>query len=99
MPKVKLEFDVPGELLRKAREQYQKGHLLDPDKRDRISEKIAEGIKVKRETLYKMERDQYTMTYEQLLKLEQIYGVSLYAITLNADKTITVEENNEYRNL
>lgn len=93
MTRVKLEFDIPGSVLRKARVDYQKGHLLDPNKRDRISEIIAAKLGVKRETLYKMERDQYAITYEQLRTLEQIYGVSLYAIALNEDKTITLKTN------
>lgn len=80
---------ISGSLLREARKQYQKGHLLDPDKRDRITEVIADKIGVKPETLYKMERDQYTMTLDQLKTLAKIYGIAL----VFDDKTITVEVN------
>lgn len=87
MPKVTQEFDISGSLLREARKQYQKGHLLDPAKRDRITEVIADKIGVQPETLYKMERDRYTMTLDQLEKLAEIYGIAL----VFDDKQITVE--------
>jgi transcriptional regulator with XRE-family HTH domain len=94
MPEVVDKFNISGSLLREARKQYQKGHLLDPDKRDRITEVIADKIGVKPETLYKMERDRYTMTLDQLKTLADIYGIAL----VFDDKTITVEvakdENN-----
>jgi transcriptional regulator with XRE-family HTH domain len=94
MPEVVDKFNISGSLLREARKKYQKGHLLDPDRRDRITEVIAEKIGVKPETLYKMERDQYTMTLDQLKKLAEIYGIAL----LFNDKTITVEVNKKYEN-
>jgi len=87
MPKVIHELTIPGHLLREARKQYQKGHLLDPAKRNRITEEIASKIGVKPETLYKMERDQYTMTLSQLKTLAEIYGLAL----VFDDKQITIE--------
>jgi len=91
MPRFKFnEGFIPGAYLTKCRKEYQRKHP------EMTVDAIATKIDCERTALYKMEKDEYPITQEQMDILSKLYGIELYAIAVT-DKTITIQVINNER--